>query len=71
VDAQRIPIQAVGEPGLRDVTLWVDGEMVASLNSEPYQAWWVLKLGVHRVWAEAIQENGESIRSEAVSFIVE
>jgi len=69
-DAQRILLEAVGEPELREVTLWVDGEMVARLSSAPYQAWWTLQAGIHWVWAEAVRENGERVRCEVTAFIV-
>jgi 1A family penicillin-binding protein len=68
--AQRILVEAMGEPGLREVTLWVDSELVAQLTTAPYQTWWTLEIGEHRIWAEAVRENGESVSSEVVSIVV-
>jgi penicillin-binding protein 1C len=68
--AQRLRLEAVGEPGLRQVTLWVDGVQIASLEALPYQAWWTLQPGVHRAWAEARRSNGELLTSPVVTFTV-
>ncbi|HEX9028303.1 MAG TPA: penicillin-binding transpeptidase domain-containing protein, partial [Anaerolineales bacterium] len=69
-DQQKIAIQAAGEAGLREVTLWVDGNMIARLVSAPYQTWWSLAIGSHQAWAEAIRQNGEKVTSQVVSFSV-
>ena len=69
--AQSILLEAIGEPGLREVTLWVDGMLIARFTSAPYHAWWALQAGVHQAWAEARRENGERVRSEVVTFTVE
>ncbi len=69
-EQQKIAIQAVGEAGLSDVSLWVDGELVARLSSAPYQAWWALTPGSHQAWAEATRANGEKLTSLVVSFSV-
>jgi len=69
--SQRLKIEAIGEPGLRQVSLWVDGERIASLTNVPYKAWWTLIAGVHQVWAEAIRNNGEWVKSEIIYLTVE
>jgi len=69
--AQRIPIEAVGEQGLREVTLFVDGQPLATLSAPPYQAWWTLTTGEHRAWAEGVRQDGEGATSEVVTFTVE
>jgi penicillin-binding protein 1C len=69
--AQRIPIQAVGAGDLVEVDLYVDGELLASLDAAPYQAWWELVEGEHRVWAEGRLQNGERVTSEVVTIRVE
>ena len=70
VDQQKIAIQAVGEAGLGEVTLWVDGTLVAKLTSPPYQFWWTLTTGSHQAWAEAVRANGEKVTSPVISFSV-
>jgi len=69
-DAQRIRLQAVGEAGLREVSFWVDGALVARLSEAPYEAWWMLQPGFHRVWVEAVRQNGERVTSPEVTFEV-
>jgi membrane carboxypeptidase/penicillin-binding protein PbpC len=69
-DAQRIHLEAVGEAGLREVILYVDGQVVERFNEGPYLAWWVLTPGEHRAWAEAVRQDGERIVSQVVTFIV-
>jgi membrane carboxypeptidase/penicillin-binding protein PbpC len=69
-DAQRVLLEAVGEAGLQDVTLWMDGNLVRQFEREPYQAWWQLASGTHQVWAQAKHPNGELVTSERVVFEV-
>jgi hypothetical protein len=68
--AQRILLEVVGEFGLRDVTIWVDGSAVARFESAPYRSWWILTEGEHQVWAEGFLEDGEYVVSEQVTFSV-
>ena len=68
--AQRIPIQAVADPGLREVTLWVDGQQLEPTTETPLKAWWTISIGVHQAWAQGTRSNGEKISSEQVQFEV-
>ena len=67
----RIRVEAVGEAGLSQVTLWMDGNLVDSFYQRPYQVWWPLAVGRHEVWAEGLDQNGERVISERVVFLVE
>jgi membrane carboxypeptidase/penicillin-binding protein PbpC len=72
-ETQRLRLEAVYTPGgvgLREVSLWVDGQMVARLTQSPYQGWWPLTSGVHEAWAEAVRQDGVRIVSERVRFTV-
>ena len=69
-EAQRLRLEATGQPGLGKVTFWVDGVQVASLVSAPYQTWWTLIPGEHRVWAEALTPQGDKLTSPVVVFTV-
>ena len=69
--SQRIRLEAVVSKEARFVSLWVDGEMLAKLFEQPYQAWWILEEGSHEFYAEAQLLDGEMIRSETVSIQVE
>jgi hypothetical protein len=70
IDAQQIRLEAVGETEFREITLWVDDEVVATLSDPPYQAWWPLSVGVHWASAVGITESGEAISSEQIMFEV-
>jgi membrane carboxypeptidase/penicillin-binding protein PbpC len=72
-ETQRLRLEAVsttGEGGLLEVTLWVDGQVIARLTHMPYQAWWPLTTGIHEAWAEAVTQDGERLASERVGFEV-
>lgn len=67
---QGIRIEAAGEAGLRQVTLWLDGAPLAGFEGPPYWAWWPLAPGRHRAWAEALRATGERVASERIEFEV-
>jgi hypothetical protein len=72
-EAQRLRLEAgirAGGSGLREVTLWVDGQLVARLTQPPYQAWWPLSIGFHEAWAEGLTQDGLRIASDRVGFEV-
>jgi hypothetical protein len=48
----------------------MDGNLLATLSTPPYLAWWTLSPGEHRFWAEAVNEGGESVKSEIVDITV-
>ena len=68
--AQRVLVEAVGEAGLQDVSLWVDGNLIAHFDQSPYQVWWQLAPGTHQAWAQGNRANGERVSSERVEFEV-
>jgi penicillin-binding protein 1C len=70
-ETQKLLMEAVGEPGLEHVTIWVDGNLVGSFEHEPYQAWWTLVAGEHQAWAEGTLQDGTKVVSERVPFTVE
>lgn len=66
--AQQLHIEAAGDPGLRQVTIWIDGEAVATIDQPPYEIWWPLKVGVHQVWAVGVNPDGTTVTSPQVTF---
>ncbi|MEE8568470.1 MAG: transglycosylase domain-containing protein [Anaerolineales bacterium] len=70
-DAQRIRVEAVGEAGLGQVTLWMDGNLLGSFDQGPFRIWWPLAVGRHEAWAEGLILDGEWVISERVVFLVE
>ncbi|NIS81797.1 MAG: penicillin-binding protein 1C [Anaerolineales bacterium] len=69
-DAQRLRFEAVGSGEMLEVTLWVDGEAIATFREPPYLAWWPLRVGTHRAWAEGVSETGRTVVSETIQFEV-
>lgn len=68
--SQQIHIEAVGEQGLSEVVLIIDGQSIGNFNAMPYEGWWQLVPGKHQVWAEARNASGEMITSQVVTFEV-
>lgn len=72
LSAQQIPITAfVTEPPAADITLLVDGQLFATVNSPDYTAWWSLRPGRHTFQAVTIFPNGREGKSEKVVVFVE
>jgi penicillin-binding protein 1C len=69
-DAQRIRLEARAEPGLTQISIWVDDEQVSSPGNTPELVWWKLEAGQHRAWVEAIGPDGSLITSPVVIFWV-
>jgi membrane peptidoglycan carboxypeptidase len=67
---QQIRLLALGASDLRQVTLYIDGRALASLDAPPYQAWWVLSAGEHEAWATALRLDGSQVESAHVRFNV-
>ena len=67
---QQIRLLALGAGDLRLVTLYVDGQALASLDAPPYQAWWVLAAGPHEAWATGLRLDGSRVESPHVQFTV-
>ena len=68
--AQKLLIEAVAGVGITQVTIWVDGTPLATLDTSPYQAWWQLSMGEHRFWATGITVSGETVTSEVIMMTV-
>jgi penicillin-binding protein 1C len=68
--AQQLLVEAAAGQGIADVTLWVDGDLLATSDSAPYQAWWPLVDGEHSFWAQGLNVNGETVTSEVVTITV-
>jgi penicillin-binding protein 1C len=68
--AQQLQIEAAAGEEISQVTLWIDGNLIATLSAPPYQAWWSLASGEHQFWAEGVDANGERVKSEIVTLTV-
>lgn len=70
LSAQQLLLEALSGPSIRQVTFWVDGVWQASVSGPPYQAWWPLQAGVHKIWAQGVDANGQAVTSETVEITV-
>jgi penicillin-binding protein 1C len=68
--AQQIQIEVAAGSGISQVAIWMDGSLITTLSSPPYQAWWKLSTGEHHFWAQALNTNGETLKSDVVSISV-
>jgi 1A family penicillin-binding protein len=69
-ESQRLRLVAAGPPGMHDVTIYVDGSAVGSLNEAPFSVWWPLIVGDHTVYASGITGDGRTLTSEERPFRV-
>jgi len=70
-EAQRLHLAAVGTSSLQEVSIWLDGELIATVTETPFEAWWPLQSGEHQTWAEGITADGTRVTSDMVWFRVE
>jgi hypothetical protein len=70
--AQRLHLAAASQANFSQVTLWLDGQEIASFGSAPpYETWIELTPGEHQAWAEGVLPDGSALRSDLVRFSVE
>ena len=70
---QRISVEAevYTEEWPQRVTLYADGQVLATLSQPPYRALWTLEAGEHTFHALAVAHDGSLIRSEPTTVFVE
>ena len=61
-----VRVRPVDGIALREVTLLVDGQPLATVGSPPYQAPWAMQPGQHRFAAVGVDERGRELRSNEV-----
>ncbi len=70
LSSQQLQIEVTAAQGISQIEIWVDGNLLTTLSSPPYQAWWTLSAGEHRFWAEGINASGETLKSAVVTITV-
>lgn len=70
LESQQLPIEAVSQGDVQDVSLWVDGQLLGTFHEPPYKTWWTLQGGKHQAWAQGTTPEGVSISSEVIDFVV-
>jgi hypothetical protein len=68
--SQQLQIEVAAGGEISQVTIWVDGNLLATLSSPPYQAWWSLSAGEHQFWAQGVNTSGEIVKSDVVTITV-
>ncbi|MBN1641873.1 MAG: transglycosylase domain-containing protein [Anaerolineae bacterium] len=70
---QRLMIEARpgGSVRFASVTLFVDGEPLATLSQAPYRLWWQLRPGTHAIHAVGETAEGRAYASPPVTLVVE
>ncbi len=61
--AKQLQLEVAAGQGISQIEIWMDGSILTTLSSSPYQTWWSLSAGNHRIWAQAVNPNGETIKS--------
>ncbi len=72
-EQQRIELRGHVETSATEtlqVTFFVDGEPLTTLTEPPYHAWWEPVPGPHTASIEVMNSEGNTARSDTVSFIV-
>jgi hypothetical protein len=74
-EVQRIALTAVPGVGLAadnpQVTLYLDGARLASVEGPDYTSWWPLQAGQHTFQAVAIRPGGQAVTSDLVTVQVQ
>jgi hypothetical protein len=72
IETQRIPVQVIVADGVRwkTMTIAVDGQPIGEFTSSPARTWWTLQPGSHTIAARVIDEQGQSLESEAITVLV-
>ena len=68
--SQRIPMRVAGPENLREVSFWVDNQVIGTVTQAPFQLWWTLEAGESQIWAEAIAADGSKLTSESIHIFV-
>jgi penicillin-binding protein 1C len=68
--AQQLQIEVAAGGRTSQITIWIDGTLLTTLSSPPYETWWSLSAGEHRIWAEGVNANGETVKSEEIIITV-
>ena len=69
-EAQQLRFEAVADVGFSQVSLWVDGAMLATFTEPPFEAWWPLTPGRHTAWAEGQDAGGARFTTDSTAFEV-
>ncbi len=66
----RVSARPAGGATVAEITLYIDGEPLATLSAPPFETFWPLALGEHTFLALGADAEGRSLRSGPVSISV-
>jgi hypothetical protein len=69
-DSQRLSITLLTDPSIVQVSIFIDGEIISSIATYPFQIWWPVQKGNHQIWVEGTTVQGETITSEIIEIEV-
>jgi membrane carboxypeptidase/penicillin-binding protein PbpC len=70
IETQRLRLTVGVPPGTQSVTYIMDGEVLGTVDSEPWVLWWTLEYGEHELVATALLGDGTEQTSEPIPFRV-
>jgi penicillin-binding protein 1C len=70
IASQQIPLRVVSAQPLRSLSFQLNGHALGTVTAEPFELWWALEPGSHRLWAEAVLAGGQRVTSDEISFVV-
>jgi len=69
-EAQRIRLNVGAPTNTIAVSYWLDGRLLSTTTTAPFDFWWALEPGQHYLRATAQQANGEILYSDEIAFMV-
>jgi 1A family penicillin-binding protein len=70
IETQRLRLTVGAPPGTQSVTYIMDGEVLGTVDSEPWVLWWTLEYGEHELVATAVLGDGRQQTSDPIPFRV-
>jgi penicillin-binding protein 1C len=68
--SQQILVEARTDDLIQEVSFWVDGQLIDTIDDGVYQIWWQLAAGEHLFWAEGVSVDGEKYSTNTVIVTV-
>jgi penicillin-binding protein 1C len=68
--AQQLLLEAAAGPDIVEVSFYVDGHLLAAVDTAPFQAWWPLAEGEHTIWAVGRTAGGATVTTPSVTITV-
>lgn len=70
-NTQRIKLSVITPPNTLSISYWLNGQPLMTLKDGVFDYWWPLEAGAHELVAKAVLDNGETLESQPIPFLVE